>query len=211
MLHRIRYKLLCSICDCSPSSTTCPHRFTDACWTKLTSYRDSVQIITMPNGHHHGIVIDPQASARASRLTFLLDKSTIYAKIIGDRMARQQIAKQKAEQRAATRKENKGKKADHANTRGGLREHKKDQDEEPQPTNGKRRRRGDAGRDEKRAKTEDANVSDRPIIDAAFLLTSAGGETKWGRWRRRRWRGRPGPQHGRRRQARKRSGRRGFG
>jgi hypothetical protein len=74
-------------------------------------------IAKMPETDHQ----DPQESARASRLTFLLDKSTIYAKIIGDRMARQQIEKRKAEQRAETRKANKEKKGEVVPTRGGTR------------------------------------------------------------------------------------------
>lgn len=59
---------------------------------------------------HDDIDSTHQAAARAARLNFLLDKSTIYAKIIGDRMARQQIEKRKAEARAEVRKANKEKK-----------------------------------------------------------------------------------------------------
>jgi ATP-dependent DNA helicase len=63
-----------------------------------------------------------QSDARASRLSFLLDKSTIYAKIIGDRMERQQIERAKADQRAQTRKANKEKKGAVAVVREGLRD-----------------------------------------------------------------------------------------
>jgi ATP-dependent DNA helicase len=50
-----------------------------------------------------------QEQVRANRLKFLLSKSEIYAKVIGDRMERQQIEKAKAEARAATRRANKEK------------------------------------------------------------------------------------------------------
>lgn len=94
-----------------------------------------------------------KASARAARLEFLIEKSTIYAKIIGDRMARQQIEKQKAEHRAAVRKENKEKKGESGPSREGLREHepKPEEKEEKGP---KRKRKIEAGRDEKKFKTE---------------------------------------------------------
>jgi len=93
-----------------------------------------------------------QATARAARLNFLLDKSTIYAKIIGDRMARQQIEKAKAEQRAATRKEKKEKKGDATGGREGMRRKPKAEDGE---VGSKRRRKSEAGRGEKRLKVED--------------------------------------------------------
>ncbi|ORY32001.1 SNF2 family N-terminal domain-domain-containing protein [Naematelia encephala] len=92
---------------------------------------------------------DPQASARAARLSFLLDKSTIYAKIIGDRMARQQIEKQKAEERAAARKNKKrGTEPPH---RDGLRDVKKEKNEE---ISSKRKRKSDVGGVGKKVKTE---------------------------------------------------------
>jgi ATP-dependent DNA helicase len=94
-----------------------------------------------------------QAAARASRLNFLLEKSTIYAKIIGDRMERQQIEKQKAEQRAEVRKANKEKRSkEGTESRTGLREKKeKEVTEEP----GAKRKRGqDAEKDTKKAKVE---------------------------------------------------------
>ncbi|WVF66274.1 hypothetical protein IAT40_001014 [Kwoniella sp. CBS 6097] len=108
---------------------------------------------------------DPQAAARAARLSFLLDKSTIYAKIIGDRMERQQIEKRKAEQRAETRKANKEKQATAGPStgRGGMRG-KKEVKEEPEPepapvaavaTGSKRKRRSEGGPEEKRVKVEE--------------------------------------------------------
>lgn len=91
-------------------------------------------------------------AARTARLTFLLEKSTIYAKIIGDRMERQQIDKAHAEARAATRRANKEKK-DAAGTgrRGGMRDRATHDDA---TTTSKRPRRGDGGRSGKRAKME---------------------------------------------------------
>lgn len=49
----------------------------------------------------------PQASARAARLSFLLEKSGVYAEIIGKRMEAQRIERAKAEHRAAVREANK--------------------------------------------------------------------------------------------------------
>lgn len=104
-----------------------------------------------------------QAAARAARLTFLLDKSTIYAKIIGDRMERQQIQKRKAEARAATRKENKEKRAGaEGSHREGLRDKptEKKEEEEVEESGGKRKRgRQSEGKGGKRAKVEDIEVS----------------------------------------------------
>ncbi|OCF33191.1 helicase [Kwoniella heveanensis BCC8398] len=102
---------------------------------------------------------DPQAAARAARLSFLLDKSTIYAKIIGDRMERQQIEKRKAEHRAEVRKANKEKQANAGPStgRGGMRG-KKEVKDEPAPaatTGSKRKRRSEGGGDDKRLKVED--------------------------------------------------------
>jgi ATP-dependent DNA helicase len=97
-----------------------------------------------------------QAKARANRLTFLLDKSTIYAKIIGDRMARQQIEKRKAEQRAETKKANKEKKGDAAGGRTSTRDKKSKVKEEPEVEAGsKRKRKGDANGSAKKVKVED--------------------------------------------------------
>ncbi|WWD22255.1 hypothetical protein CI109_106746 [Kwoniella shandongensis] len=104
---------------------------------------------------------DPQAAARAARLSFLLDKSTIYAKIIGDRMERQQIEKQKAEQRAETRKANKEKRGETSGGREGMRE-KKGKVVEEVNANGKRKRRSEGGRGEKRVKVEDGEDDDKP-------------------------------------------------
>ena len=105
-----------------------------------------------------------QARQRADRLTFLLDKSTIYAKIIGDRMARQQIEKAKAEKRAATRKENKEKKGEVSavGTKEGLRGKKKvdEEKDEEKNVNGKRKRKSDVTANGKKAKVEvDESVS----------------------------------------------------
>jgi ATP-dependent DNA helicase len=52
-------------------------------------------------------LVDPEAQASQQRLKFLLEKSSIYAKLVGDRMERQRQQKAKQEQKAATRKENK--------------------------------------------------------------------------------------------------------
>ncbi|WWC85626.1 uncharacterized protein L201_000491 [Kwoniella dendrophila CBS 6074] len=106
---------------------------------------------------------DPKAAARASRLSFLLDKSTIYAKIIGERMERQQIEKQKAEARAETRKANKEKRAEEGqqSTRGSTRDKKaKVEQKDPEPTNNKRKRRSEGGRGEKRVKVEEEDGED---------------------------------------------------
>ncbi len=101
---------------------------------------------------------EQQAQARASRLTFLLERSSIYAKVIGERMERQQIAKQKAEQLAATKKQNKEKKAAEAganSSRSGLRHAHQDKEEkEDQPAKGKRKARESTGRGAKKAKVE---------------------------------------------------------
>ncbi|WVQ76464.1 hypothetical protein IAR50_006132 [Cryptococcus sp. DSM 104548] len=107
---------------------------------------------------------DPEASARASRLSFLLDKSTIYAKIIGDRMARQQIEKRKAEERAEVRKANKEKKAVEEpvaakgrgrGTRTSARDTKAENVEPEAEVKGKRKRESVGGKGKKRAKVED--------------------------------------------------------
>nr|XP_019048526.1 helicase [Kwoniella bestiolae CBS 10118]OCF27456.1 helicase [Kwoniella bestiolae CBS 10118] len=103
-----------------------------------------------------------QAAARAARLSFLLDKSTIYAKIIGERMARQQIEKKKAEERAEVRKANKEKKAEEGQTsgRGGMRGKKvkvEENEKETPAVGGKRKRRSEGGREEKRAKVEEGD------------------------------------------------------
>lgn len=110
-----------------------------------------------------------QNKARADRLTFLLNKSTIYAKIIGDRMERQQIEKRKAEARAATRKENKEKKSDVGATRGSTREKKK---VEPEPAaekaGSKRKRRGDkADKEDGEMKPEAGDEVRRIVVKAA--------------------------------------------
>lgn len=101
-----------------------------------------------------------QASARATRLSFLLDKSQIYAKIIGDRMARQQIEKRKAEKRAETRKANKEKeKKGEAATGGrGTTRGKKPvvkEEEEEDTSAGKRRRKSDVKAPSKKVKLEE--------------------------------------------------------
>ena len=117
---------------------------------------------------------DPVESARASRLTFLLDKSTIYAKIIGDRMARQQIEKRKAEQRAEVRKANKEKKGEQVPTRGGTRKKVKEElegdgdVEAPVEEGGKRKRRGEGGPVEKRQKVEDVEEENKVCFAYSF-------------------------------------------
>lgn len=108
---------------------------------------------------HDGIDSTHQAAARAARLSFLLDKSTIYAKIIGDRMARQQIEKRKAEARAEVRKANKEKKEAEAKEvkREGMRDKRKPQGmdvENKAEGRGKRKRQNIGGRDEKKAKVD---------------------------------------------------------
>ncbi|KGB77139.2 helicase [Cryptococcus deuterogattii R265] len=112
---------------------------------------------------------DPEAAARAARLSFLLDKSTIYAKIIGDRMARQQIEKRKAEARAEVRKANKEKKEAEAKEvkREGMRDKRKPKENEVESKTegrGKRKRQTVGGRDEKKAKvdTDEIDVDERP-------------------------------------------------
>nr|XP_018266547.1 helicase [Kwoniella dejecticola CBS 10117]OBR88705.1 helicase [Kwoniella dejecticola CBS 10117] len=109
-----------------------------------------------------------QAAARASRLSFLLDKSTIYAKIIGERMERQQIEKRKAEQRAEVRKANKEKRAEDAPAagRGGMRDKKVKVEDAPQEAAGTRRkRRSEGGRGEKRVKVEDEAEDVKPEVN----------------------------------------------
>nr|XP_019014337.1 helicase [Kwoniella pini CBS 10737]OCF53118.1 helicase [Kwoniella pini CBS 10737] len=111
---------------------------------------------------------DPQAAARASRLSFLLDKSTIYAKIIGERMERQQIEKRKAEQRAEVRKANKEKRAEESQPsgRGGMRDKKvKVEEESTEATGNKRKRRSEGGRGEKRVKVEDEDEDTKPDVN----------------------------------------------
>lgn len=117
-----------------------------------------------------------EATARASRLNFLLDKSQIYAKIIGDRMARQQIEKRKAEQRAETRKANKEKKGEQTGGREGMRDKKpvvKDEQEDGE-TGAKRRRKSDAG-PSKKAKVEVKEVSRNRSVTAEPKLIPVGG------------------------------------
>jgi ATP-dependent DNA helicase len=96
-----------------------------------------------------------QAQARINKLTFLLDKSTIYAKIIGDRMARQQIEKRKAEKRAETIKANKEKKGDMVTVRESTRDKKPKVKEEEVEESGKRKRKGDTNGSSKKVKVED--------------------------------------------------------
>ncbi|WRT63465.1 uncharacterized protein IL334_000370 [Kwoniella shivajii] len=123
---------------------------------------------------------DPQAAARASRLSFLLDKSTIYAKIIGERMERQQIEKQKAEQRAETRKANKEKKAEEGQTttRGGTRREKvkvEEKNQEKEVNGNKRKRRSEGGRDGKRLKVEEEEDKNMDVEDETPLKEEING------------------------------------
>ena len=71
-------------------------------------------------------------------------------------MARQQIEKQRAEQRAASRKENKGKKGDLTSGREGMR--KKDKVEEKE-VEGKRKRKSEGAGNEKGVKIEEDPIS----------------------------------------------------
>lgn len=108
---------------------------------------------------HDGIDSTHQVAARAARLSFLLDKSTIYAKIIGDRMARQQIEKRKAEARAEVRKANKEKKEAEPKEvkREGMRDKRKPKEmdvESKAEGRGKRKRQKVGGRDEEKAKVD---------------------------------------------------------
>lgn len=119
---------------------------------------------------HDDIDSTHQAAARAARLNFLLDKSTIYAKIIGDRMARQQIEKRKAEARAEVRKANKEKKEAEAKEvkREGMRDKRKPKGVEVESKDegrGKRKRQNVGGRDEKKAKVDkdEVDILIRPL------------------------------------------------
>lgn len=109
-----------------------------------------------------------QDDARATRLSFLLDKSTIYAKIIGDRMARQQIDKARAEKKAEARKANKEKKGAAVATRGGLRETKpsvteKQEDVETAAVGAKRKR-----------KVEDESAEKKPKVEEGVKVENTG-------------------------------------
>ena len=110
---------------------------------------------------------EKQASARAARLEFLLEKSTIYARIIGDRMERQQIEKQKAEHRAAVRKENREKKGESGPAREGLRQHET-KAEEKEEKGSKRKRKSGAGREEKKLKIEEDAQEHGKEVSADF-------------------------------------------
>jgi len=124
-----------------------------------------------------------QAQARINKLTFLLDKSTIYAKIIGDRMARQQIEKRKAEKRAETIKANKEKKGDAVTVRESTRDKKPKVKEEEVEESGKRKRKGDANGSSKKVKVED-QVSCQILEEGGELTIETccqGRRDKWGR------------------------------
>lgn len=100
-------------------------------------------------------VLTPEkAAARAARLSFLLEKSGVYAKIIGDRMERQQIEKANANARAAVRKANKEKRT----TEGvaGGREGMRDRTEAAEPLK-KRRRAAD---DRRRGKAAEPDIKE---------------------------------------------------
>ncbi|BEI90220.1 uncharacterized protein CcaverHIS019_0302900 [Cutaneotrichosporon cavernicola] len=56
--------------------------------------------------------VDPEEAVRANRLKFLLDKSEIYAKVIGDRMERQQVEKARTEALALSRRANREKRTE---------------------------------------------------------------------------------------------------
>lgn len=102
-------------------------------------------------------------AVRANRLKFLLSKSEIYAKIIGDRMERQQIEKRQAEARAATRRANKEKReAEAGPSREGTRKRAKP---EAAASPVKRGRREDSRRESKRVKTETGAEAVKPEPD----------------------------------------------
>ncbi|KAL7419963.1 putative ATPase [Cryptotrichosporon argae] len=115
-----------------------------------------------------GTPSDPEMTARATRLKYLLSKSEVYARIIGDRMARQQIEKAAAEQRAAVRRANKETKDKAAGGgRGGLRNEKERDDEGNEKDDaGKRRRRDGGGGGGKRVKTDEGAVKVEPEAEA---------------------------------------------
>ncbi|KAK4689103.1 ATP-dependent DNA helicase, partial [Tremellales sp. Uapishka_1] len=115
------------------------------------------------------VELDDQAKARSARLNFLLNKSTIYAQVIGDRMERQQIEKAQAEARAATRKANKEKK-DSEMEAGSRREGMRRKDKEEV---GSKRKRESAGGRGKRAKVENVKPA---VEDESGLLPSKDGE-----------------------------------
>jgi ATP-dependent DNA helicase len=100
--------------------------------------------------------LEEQAAARAARLTFLLDKSTIYAKIIGDRMERQQIEKRKAEHRAEVLKANREKRGNPHATRDGLR-HKHEETDDAVDVGAKRKRKSEGGKAENKIKVEEVS------------------------------------------------------
>jgi ATP-dependent DNA helicase len=104
-------------------------------------------------------LLTPQSAVRANRLSFLLEKSTVYAKIIGDRMERQQIEKRQAEARAATRKANKESRGEMTSTREGTRGKGKEVKDEKDEVGSKRKRETRGARGEKRAKVDVEEVS----------------------------------------------------
>lgn len=119
-----------------------------------------------------------QAAARASRLNFLLEKSTIYAKIIGDRMERQQIEKQKAEQRAEVRKANKEKRSKEGTeaSRTGLRDKKEEKPSE-EAAGAKRKRGKDGAKESKKAKVEVSFSIRRDVVAGDRLMLSRASPT----------------------------------
>lgn len=76
-----------------------------------------MDLLTPPPRITPGMTCAEKELVRANRLKFLLNKSEIYAKIIGDRMERQQVEKAQAEARAATRRANKEKRGEAVPTR----------------------------------------------------------------------------------------------
>ncbi|KLT40740.1 hypothetical protein CC85DRAFT_287144 [Cutaneotrichosporon oleaginosum] len=86
--------------------------------TPATTDNDAISVLNGKEGpaadpdQEEPIAVDPEDAVRANRLKFLLSKSEIYAKVIGDRMERQQVEKAKAEARAATRRANKEKRGE---------------------------------------------------------------------------------------------------
>ena len=148
--------------------------------TKKSTSHFSIIVPLLAKMNNH---LQMQAQARINKLTFLLDKSTIYAKIIGDRMARQQIEKRKAEKRAETIKANKEKKGDAVTVRESTRDKKPKIKEEEVEESGKRKRKGDANGSSKKVKVED-QVSCQILQEGGELTTETcrqGRRDEWGR------------------------------
>jgi hypothetical protein len=148
--------------------------------TKKSTSQSSYYFCNSTKMNNH---LQIQAQARINKLTFLLDKSTIYAKIIGDRMARQQIEKRKAEKRAETIKANKEKKGDAVTVRESTRDKKPKVKEEEVEESGKRKRKGDAIGSSKKVKVED-QVSTTLNQERGELISETCCQGRRDQWRR---------------------------